>query len=115
VTWPPNIGEPLPRAEAVWYEQVKLDDWVLGTRGHGEEWQRVFQVDVENRQQVWEAIVAAVRAARITTIRDRGADGIVCGVEVELTIGERTATVTTSWHFANEESAPRLVTAYLTL
>ena len=75
----------------------------------------MFQVGVEDRQQVWEAIVAAVCSARITTIRDRGADGIVCGVEVELTIGGRTAMVTTSWHFASEESAPRLVTAYLTL
>ncbi len=75
----------------------------------------MFQVGVEDRQEVWEAIVAAVGGARITTIRDRGADGIVCGVEAELTIGERTATVTTSWHFATAESAPRLVTAYLTL
>ena len=46
---------------------------------------------------------------------DRLPNGIVCGVEVELTIGERTAPVTISWHYESEEAAPRLVTAYTSL
>ena len=41
--------------------------------------------------------------------------GIVCGIETELTVGERTAPVTISWHYASEEAAPRLVTGYPTL
>lgn len=115
MTWPPKVGEALPRADAAWYEPVKLEEWILAERGHGNDWQRVFHVGLEDRQRVWEAIVAAVQGAQITTVRDRGARGIVCGVEVELAIGERTAQVKISWHYASEESAPRLVTAYVTL
>lgn len=115
MTWPPKIGEPLPRAEAVWYEQVKLEDWIFAERGHGAEWRRVFQVGLEDRERVWAAIVAAVQEARIVTIRGGGAKGAVFGMEVELTIGERTAPVTICWHYASEDAAPRLVTAYVTL
>ena len=115
VAWPPTIGEPLPRADQVWYEPVKLEHWIFAERGHGAEWQRVFQVGLTDRAHVWEAIVAAVQDAPIATIRDRGAKGIVFGVEVVLTIGERSAPVRMSWHYADEKSAPRLVTAYVTL
>jgi len=115
MSWPPKIGDPLPRADQVWYESIKLEDWVFAERGHGAEWRRVFQVGSEDRELVWAAIVTAVRDARIATIRDRGAKGLVCGVEVELTIGDRTAPVRISWHYATQVSAPRLVTAYVTL
>jgi hypothetical protein len=37
--WPPNVGEVLPRAAEAWYEQIKLDEWVLAERGHGSEWE----------------------------------------------------------------------------
>lgn len=115
MAWPPIIGEPLPHADKVWYEQVKLEDWVLGPRGHGEEWQRVFHIGLADRERVWQAIVAAAKNARIFRVRDLGARGVVCGIQVELTIGERTAPVRMSWHYANEEAAPRHVTAYVTL
>ncbi|HEV7162708.1 MAG TPA: hypothetical protein VGN25_05590 [Solirubrobacteraceae bacterium] len=47
----------------------------------------------------------------------RAADayGLVCGVAFQLTLGARSATVTTSWHYAAAGDAPRLVTAYPTL
>jgi hypothetical protein len=115
VTWPPKIGDPLPRGDQVWYEPVKLEDWVLGEDGHGKEWERVFHVGLEDRDRVWHAIASAVQNARIASVRDRGSKGIACSVKVELTIGERTAPVTTSWHYATADSAPRLVTAYITL
>lgn len=115
VRWPPKIGDPLPRAAEVWYEQVKLEDWILAERGHGPDWQRVFGVGLSDSERVWQVIAAAAQGARIATVRDRGAEGIVCGVEVELTIGERTASVTVSWHYATRQAAPRLVTAYVTL
>lgn len=113
--WPPKTGEPLPRADRVWYEPVKLEDWILAEVGHGKEWQRVFNVGLEDHKRVWEAIISAVQGARIIIVRDKGADGIVCGVEVELTIGERSAPVTMSWHYATDVAALRLVTAYITL
>jgi len=115
MSWPPTVGEPLPRAEQAWYEQIKLEDWILAERGHGPEWQRVFHVGVEDSARIWHAIAAAVPLARVATVRDRGADGIVCGVKVELTVSGRTAPVILSWHYADSLAAPRLVTAYISL
>ena len=115
MNWPPKVGDPLPRAEDAWYEQIKLEGWILAERGHGPEWQRVFEVGVEDSGRVWRAIAMAVPQARVATMRDRGAEGIVCGVEVEVTIGERTAPVTLSWHYADASAPPRLVTAYTSL
>ena len=48
-------------------------------------------------------------------MRDRGADGIVRGVEVELAVGGRTAPVMLSWHYADPLASPRLMTAYISL
>lgn len=115
MTWPPQVGDPLPRADQVWHEPAKFDSWILAEQGHGAEWRRVFHVGIEDVERVWAVIVAAVVHARITTVRDRSAEGIVLGVDVELTIGGRSAPVTICWHYATEESAPRLVTAYVTL
>lgn len=114
MSWPPEIGGPLPRAWDAWYEPIKLEEWVLAERGHGPEWRRVFEVGVEDSQRVWRAIMTALTQARVASVRDRGAEGVVCGVEVELTIRERTAPVTLSWHYADATAAPRLVTAYIT-
>jgi hypothetical protein len=72
-------------------------------------------VSRDDWERVWEAIAAAAHGAQIKTVRNRGNDGVVCGVEVEVTIGERTASVTISWHYENAEAAPRLATAYPTL
>lgn len=115
MTWPPQIGDPLPRAGQAWYEPAKFEDWIFAERGHGREWRRVFHVGLEDRGRVWEAIVATVEQARIAAIRGRGAKGIVFSVQVELMIGDRTAPVTICWHYATERSAPRLVTAYVSL
>jgi hypothetical protein len=115
MSWPPRIGDPLPRGDQAWYEPIKLESWILAGRGHGLEWQRVFRVGVDDGARVWEAIATAARRATIATVRDRGADGIVCGIEVVLTVGDRSALVTVSWHYADQNAPPRLVTAYITL
>jgi hypothetical protein len=86
VSWPPKPGEALPRAAECWYEQVKLDDWVLAERGHGPGWSRVFHLEPEDGERFWEAISAAVAGAPIATVRDE-----------------------------DEGAAPGLATAYVTL
>lgn len=113
--WPPKVGETLPRSAECRYEQLKLDEWVLADRGHGREWSRVFHIGPGDSRLLWEAIAAASLGAPIATVRDRGEDGVVCGVEVELEIKGRTAPVAVSWHYERERSAPRLATAYPTL
>jgi len=109
--WPPQIGEPLPRAAECWHGRIKLDGWVLGG-GHGAEWRHVFKVDEDDRDLVWNAIKEAVQGATIEEVRDRSDFGVVCGVQAVLVIGDRGAAVKMSWHYAAPDAAPRLVTAY---
>lgn len=108
----PKIGQALPRAHDVYATADKWRGWILATHGHGPEWARVFDVGSDDSEQIWQAIAAAVLDAPVSTVRDRAPYGVVCGVEVELTINDRTARVATAWHYIDEEAAPRLVTAY---
>lgn len=110
--WPPRVGEPLPRAGSVWFEQAKLE-WLFGAQGHGREWARVFRVGFKDRERVWKTIAEAMPKAAITEVRARSY-GITCGVAVILTIDERSAKTLVSWHYAIPIAAPRLVTAYPT-
>lgn len=110
----PTIGHPLPRATDAHMTTEKLK-WILADRGHGREWRRVFRIEDEDAERLWIAIAQAVLDAPIFRVINRGKFGIVCGVAFPLTLGARTATVTTSWHYARAGEAPRLVTAYPTL
>jgi hypothetical protein len=110
--WPPQITEALPRAAECWCEQTKLLGWVLGSEGHGDEWQRVMHVSVEDAESVWKAISAAVVQGRVTGVRDLGRFGVNCEVDAALTLGERSATIRTIWHYAAPSAAPRLVSAF---
>jgi hypothetical protein len=112
MAWPPEIGDPLPRAAAVWCVEEKWASWILAERGHGTEWRRVFHVDASQWERIWEAIATAVIGALIETVRSGLHGSITCGVMLDLTIGNRTAAVSSAWHYAAEGAAPRLVTAY---
>jgi hypothetical protein len=110
--WPPQPGEPLPRADACWHEPIKFEEWILVPRGHGREWQQVFGVGPGDREAIWRALASAARTATIMEVRDREVLGVVCGVREQVTIGERRALVTMSWHYSDPTAAPRLATAY---
>jgi hypothetical protein len=110
--WPPQPGEPLPRASACWHEPIKFEEWILAPRGHGHEWQQVFEVGPEDRERVWQALASAANTAAIVEVRDRGADGVACGIREHVVIGKRSAMVTMSWHYEDSGAAPRLATAY---
>jgi hypothetical protein len=110
--WPPQIGEALPRASECWCERAKLLGWVLGEDGHGAERGQVMRVGVEDADEVWNAISAVVAAAEVTGLRDLGRFGFNCEVDARLTIGERSATFRTIWHYATPDAAPRLVSAF---
>ena len=112
VSWPPKVGDPLPRAGEAWCVEEKWADWILAERGHGPEWSRVFHVDLSQWKRIWEAIAVAVIGASVETVHDTTPNGITCGVTVELTIGDRGAAVRSAWHYADLVAAPRLVTAY---
>jgi hypothetical protein len=108
----PKIGQPMPRAAYAHASPDKWRGWILAARGHGSEWACVFDVAPEDSGRIWHTIAGAALDAPVSTIRDRAPHGIVCGVEMTLTINDRTASVATSWHYADEHAAPRLVTAY---
>lgn len=110
--WPPQIGEPLPRAAECWYEPAKITRWVLGEEGHGAEWARVMHVGIEDAGEVWEAISAQAAAGTVTGLRDLGRFGLSCEVDARLAIGERAATFRTIWHYEAPHAAPRLVSAF---
>lgn len=110
--WPPQPGEALPQASACWYELIKFEEWILAPRGHGREWQRVFGVGPEDQERVWQALAPAAATATIIEVRDRGEDGVACGIRERVTIGTRSAMVTMSWHYEDSSATPRLATAY---
>lgn len=108
----PTVGQPMPRAADAHATAEKWRGWILAAHGHGEDWARVFHAGPEDSERSWAAIAAAVLDAPVSVMRDRAPHGVVCGVEVTLTLNERTAPVATAWHFADEDAAPRLITAY---
>jgi hypothetical protein len=110
----PEVGGRLPRAADAHMTPEKMS-WILAEYGHGREWARVFRIGDDAAERLWNALVQATLNAPIFRVIDRGERGIVCGVALQLTLNERTATVTTSWHYAAPGEAPRLVTAYPTL
>ncbi len=108
----PAIGKPLPRAAEAYAEPEEWRSWIFAEHGHGQEWAKVFHVDLADAQRVWTAITEALLAAPVHKIVDRGQDGVVCGVDMALAIAARRARVRTSWHYEYVGAAPRLVTAY---
>lgn len=108
----PTIGQPMPRAAETHAREDKWEGWILAPRGHGQDWTDVFAVGPDDSERIWAAIAAALVDAPVFVVRDRAPYGVVCGVTVTLTINNRTARVATAWHYADENAAPRLVTAY---
>ena len=103
----------MPRAAEAHASAQKWAGWILAARGHGPEWARVFGVGLQDSERVWEAITAARSSTRPSRLFATGhPTGVVCGVELTPTINDRTAPIATSWHYTDEEAAPRLVTAY---
>lgn len=111
--WPPCVGELLPRATQAYSEPEKWD-WILAERGHGQEWTRVFHIERDDSQRLWDAIADAILDASISAIRDESPHGVSCQVRAVLTLTDRTARVLTVWHYSRMTDAPRLITAYPT-
>ena len=107
-----QVRHPLPRAQEAISDSTKWTGWILAAGGHGAEWSMVFGVGFEDADRLWELIRLAIPNAPVTAIRDRGEYGLVAEVRLWLEVDDRAATVVTSWHLADENSPPRLVTAY---
>jgi hypothetical protein len=102
----------MPRAADAYAPTDKWHGWILAAAGHGDEWARVFHAGPRDSERIWAAIAVAILQAPVSVFRDRAPHGVVCGVDIALTINDRTALVATAWHYADADAAPRLVTAY---
>jgi hypothetical protein len=80
----------MPRAADAYAPTHKWRGWILAAHGHGPDWARVFGLGPNEVDQIWRSMVAAIGDAPVSTIRDRGAHGVVCGIEMELTLNDRT-------------------------
>jgi len=112
-----NAARVLPTKRSgppAWCIPGKWEDWILADRGHGPEWAHVLHVESDGWEQAWQALKEAVYEAPVQMVRILEAGGVSCGVVVDLRVGERSARVTSAWHYAAEGAAPRLVTAYPT-
>jgi hypothetical protein len=112
VNRPARIGRPLPGAHRAHSSSEKWIRWILAPEGHGPDWERVFRAGPADRDAIWAEIAQAVRRSPVSTVRDRGPHGTICGVGVTITVNMRTGVVMTAWHYGQKSSVPRLVTAY---
>ncbi len=90
-----EIGKPLPRAEDAYVEDEKWSGWILAPPGHAADWNRVF--GPVTADDIWRAIVDVVEVAPIVNIRI-SQHGISCGVQMSLTLNNRTVSARTAWH-----------------
>src|SRR5437764_8822739 len=110
---PPELGRPLPRAADAYAEPDKLS-WIVAEHGHGPEFAHVLHVTSDQVAELFAAIKSAVQTAPVVSLRLRDQHGIVCGVDVNITLNARTSRVRTSWHYREDAATPRLVTAFPT-
>jgi hypothetical protein len=122
VSWPPTIGEPLPRARDAYGVESKLRAYSLNQEHEtGSHKARVFRrmlgIDLDNVEHLTDQLLAGVRGVAISDVRDNAPYGVLCEVLVSVPgIGAavgRTVSVTTSWEYRSPEDAPRLVSAYI--
>src|ERR1700679_1786365 len=85
----PKIGDPLPRAAEAWFEPSKWSEWIFAGRGHGPQWTRVLHVDLGDVDLVWEVIARRVLTAPVSRVRDLGAYGLNCEVNVRVGVRRR--------------------------
>ena len=92
----PAIGQPTPRATDAYATADTSHGWILAAVGHGDEWERVFHVRPQDSELIWAAITATILHAPVSVVRDRAPHGVVCGVDISLTINDRAASVATA-------------------
>jgi hypothetical protein len=122
MTWPPEIGEPLPRAEDAWGVLEKLASYSLDLdHRDGGHKARVFRAVLGITAADVEYLAAALREGLLTTparaVRATPPHGVMCGIWIAVrglgAHGDRTEVVRTAWEIRHEDDAPRLVTAYI--
>ncbi len=122
MNWPPEIGEPLPRAAEASGVRRKLATYSLDTahrRGgpKARRFERILGITIRDIDYLEGAIQTGILVVAIGAVRDNPPWGVNCVVEVPVRgRGERSGraiNVRTAWELIDAEAAPRLVTAFL--
>lgn len=122
MSWPPKIGEPLPRAEDAYGVREKLAGYSLKIehedgRPKAAAFARILGITSEDLNHLTSALLQGVRESPVVEVRD-GEHGMHCRVIVRVRgLGEhrsRVANVLTAWELRWDGDAPRLVTAFIT-
>jgi len=121
MSWPPKIGEPLPRAAQATGVREKLADYSLNPesedgspKAHG--FALILGITIDHLDHLESEIRAGILTAAVKSLRENAIGRINCVVELPVRgVGEkseRTVNVRTVWELADEGSAPRLVSAF---
>lgn len=122
MSWPPEIGEILPRASDAYGVHEKLAGYSLkldhvGRGKKAEGFARVLAITVADLEYLAEALLHGVLTTPISGVRLAGEHGAHCEVIVPVRglrdRAERTASVLTAWEIRSDGAAPRLITAYI--
>jgi filamentous hemagglutinin len=121
-SWPPTIGQCLPRAQDAHGVESKLRAYSLNPEHEiGAHKARVFRralgVGLDDIDYLVDQVLVGIGETPISDVRDNAPHGILCEVVIAvLGIGVaagRPVLVTTSWEYRSPEDAPRLVSAYV--
>lgn len=122
MSWPPAIGEPLPRAGDAFGIEEKLAAYCLnpdheigGPKAEG--FRSALGIGRADLEYLADALRTGILEQPIASARDNTPYGVLC--EVRLPVDgvrerrEHRATVTTVWELRHPDDRPRLVTAYV--
>ena len=122
MSWPPNVGDPLPRAAEAYGITEKLVSYSLNldhrdggpkAKGFGQ----ILGITLADVDHLAETLRREVLDAVITSVRGNAPFGFVCEVRVPVTglrdRSDRTILIKTAWHLEDADDRPRLVTAYI--
>jgi|SRR5579884_346011 len=120
MAWPPEIGEPLPRAAEAYGVHDKLARYSLKP-GHpsakAEAFERILAITAADLEYLADALLSGVRTAPVSRVRAAPEYGFHCEVVVQVgglrDRADRVASVITAWQIRREDDPPRLITAYV--
>ena len=120
--WPPQVGEPLPRAGETFGVRRKLAKYSLdlaheigGPKALG--FKRILGITLEHIDYLEGAIHTGVLLVPVSSVRENRPYGIKCMVMVPVRgLGKksgRIVNVRTIWELLDSDTPPRLANAYL--
>lgn len=121
MTWPPRVGELLPKAEDAFGVREKLAGYSLnltslvgGPKAQG--FKLILGITIADIDYLEETIRAGISVQPIHGVRDNSPYGINCVIEVPVrgvgTKSSRSINVRTVWALEDREAKPRLVSAF---